>query len=104
MQSLLRLHAGKNRIGKEGIPYIKNLTGLKYLGLESSGLTDEEVKEIVTLTNLESLNISHNDLSATAMQYVSKLPPFEILIHSQKPYSCKRDKAIQRDLSASYNI
>jgi serine/threonine protein kinase len=75
MPSLKILLVGRNSIGDAGARAVSKLTKLEHLSLESTNLTNEGLKEILSLKNLTNLDLhGNNQLSNSSLDILNQLP------------------------------
>jgi eukaryotic-like serine/threonine-protein kinase len=69
------LRGNQQRLGTEGLKGIAKLTGLRRLALPCNDLRVEDIKALVPLQHLESLDLSNNDrLDNSCIPYLSQFP------------------------------
>ena len=66
-------------IGDGGVSHIARHTGLEFLGLRRTGITNEVVDDFGVLTALHHLDLSENDITDTGFSTLSALPALETL-------------------------
>lgn len=85
----------------DGIASLVRLKRVRLMSLKKDGLTDNDLKQLATMTSLENLLIDNNeDITGTGLMYLTKLPKLTLLDLN----SCKRiTKQDVKDFSSSKN-
>jgi len=89
IKSLEHLHLPYRNIGDRGLVYLSNLSNLRQLGISRDYIidpemdkgyyTDEGVKVLSKLSQLEELNIGSRGMSDKSMDYISSLTKLKVL-------------------------
>jgi hypothetical protein len=95
---LRRLYLSNCELNDEALAHISDLVGLTYLQCYGNSFTDEGIRQLEALQELEYLYLEEETLSATGLEFVTRLPNLKRLGLMDLPLTAEQLATLRRAL------